>query len=144
MLKKNLADFRPSLAVIDNGGNLEREDDETEEGDKKICGLCVEILFIDIMKKPQRKLLRRGFWNLPDPIEIHRRDETVSNEFKQCLWTYYQWFMEWTGTTRIQILRTRLPDGYKWVDGRPSKIRKIARPDSTWYEPWTQSSKKQK
>ena len=25
---------------------------------------------------------------------------------------------EWTGTTRIQILRTRLPEGYKWVDGK--------------------------
>ena len=26
---------------------------------------------------------------------------------------------EWTGTTRFQILRTRFPEGYKWVAGGP-------------------------
>ena len=36
---------------------------------------------------------------------------------------------EWTGILRFQILRTRLPEGYKWVNGRPTKIQETTRPD---------------
>ena len=35
---------------------------------------------------------------IPDPIGIRRRNETNSDEHKQCLWTYYPWFVvrsEW-------------------------------------------------
>ena len=31
---------------------------------------------------------------------------------------------ELTGTTRFKIPRTRLPDGYKWVNGRLTKIQR--------------------
>ena len=48
-----------------------------------------------------------------------------------------------TGSTRFQILRTRLPEGYKWVVGRPTKIQKTTRADRIWPEAWTQLSKKQ-
>ena len=47
---------------------------------------------------------------------------------------------DWTGTTRFQILRTRL-EGYIWVSGRPTKIQKITRPDSIWPQAWMQLSK---
>ena len=50
---------------------------------------------------------------------------------------------EWTGTSRFQILRTRLPEGYEWVDGRPMKIQKTTRSDSKWPEASTQLSKEQ-
>ena len=51
---------------------------------------------------------------------------------------------EWTGTTRFQILRTRLPDRHKWVNGRPQKIQETTRLDRKWPESWTQLTKKQK
>ena len=42
---------------------------------------------------------------------------------------------EWIGTTRLQILCTRLLEGYKWVEGRPTKIEKSTPPaDSIWLE----------
>ena len=49
----------------------------------------------------------------------------------------------WTGTTRIQILRTRLLEGYKWVTWRPTKF-KTTRLDSILPGAWTQLPKKQK
>ena len=33
-------------------------------------------------------------WNIPDPIEICRRDESNSDEHIQCVWTHYQEFMD--------------------------------------------------
>ena len=42
---------------------------------------------------------------------------------------------EWTGVIRFQILRTRLPEGYRW-------IQKSIRPDSIWLDAWTKLSKK--
>ena len=43
----------------------------------------------------------------------------------------------WTGTTRFQILRTRLLREYKWVTGRHTKIQKTTRPESFGLEAWT-------
>ena len=37
---------------------------------------------------------------------------------------------EWTGTSKFLILRTRLPEGYEWVNARPTKIPNTTRPDS--------------
>ena len=50
---------------------------------------------------------------------------------------------EWTGTARFQIPRTRVPEGHKWVHGRPTKIQKITRPDSIWPEALIGFSKKE-
>ena len=50
---------------------------------------------------------------------------------------------EWTGTTRFQILCTRPPEGYKWVNERPTNIQKTTRPDGIWPSVWTQLSQKQ-
>ena len=35
---------------------------------------------------------------------------------------------EWNRTMRIQILRTRRPEGYKWVEGRPTKVPQVDPP----------------
>ena len=51
---------------------------------------------------------------------------------------------EWTGTKRFRVLGRRFFEGYKWVHGRPTKIRKTIRPDSIWPEVCTQLFKKQK
>ena len=51
---------------------------------------------------------------------------------------------KWTGTTRFQILRTRLPEGLRRVNGRPTKIQKTTRPDSIWPEAWTRLSQNQR
>ena len=40
----------------------------------------------------------------------------------------------WTGSTRSQILRSRLPAGHTWVNGRPTKIQQTRRPDTFWPE----------
>ena len=37
---------------------------------------------------------------------------------------------EWMGTTRLQILRIKLREGYNWVNGRPTKVQKTTRPDT--------------
>ena len=44
-------------------------------------------------------------------------------------------FQEWIVTTRFQILRTKLPEGFKWVQGSPMIQR--TRPGSIWPEAWT-------
>ena len=48
-----------------------------------------------------------------------------------------------SGTTRFQISRAKLLEGFKLVNGRPTKIQKVVRPDSVWLEAWTGVSKKQ-
>lgn len=45
--------------------------------------------------------------------------------------------------TRIQILTTRLLEGYVWVEGRPTKIQESTRPDSICPKAWTPLSKEQ-
>ena len=63
------------------------------------------------------------------------------------MWRYQTFWgvvsKEWTRTTWFQIQRTRLPEGYKWANGRPTKIQKTTRPDSIWLEAKTQLSRKQ-
>ena len=41
---------------------------------------------------------------------------------------------EWIGIARFQILRPRLLEGYKWVNGRPTQIEKSTRTNSMWLE----------
>ena len=60
-------------------------------------------------------------WN----VGVMRQTQTSINNFSEhgmnCLWTEAKGVTlseEWTGTTRFQILRTRLPEGYKWVNGK--------------------------
>ena len=84
-------------------GNLEREDDvEIEEDDNE--GRNTEVSWTK-----NGKLIYRHHENflwsfttlimqIPDPIRIRRRNETNSDEHKQCLCTHYQWFVarsEW-------------------------------------------------
>ena len=51
----------------------------------------------------------------------------------------------WKGDDKIPDLsiKKRLLERSKWVNGRPTKIQKTARPDSMWLEASTQWSKKQ-
>ena len=37
---------------------------------------------------------------------------------------------DWTGSTRFQVLRAGLHQGYKWINGRLTKIRQTTRPHS--------------
>ena len=48
-----------------------------------------------------------------------------------------------TGTTRFHFLHTKHLERFKLVNGRPTKIQKVIRPDSMWLEAWTRVSKKQ-
>ena len=50
---------------------------------------------------------------------------------------------DWIGTTRFQILRTKIPEGHKCVNGRPTTIQKTTRPDKICREEWPRLSKKQ-
>ena len=49
-----------------------------------------------------------------------------------------------TGTTRFQISRAKLLEGFKLVNGRPTKIQKVTRPDSVWPEAWTKFPRNKK
>ena len=49
---------------------------------------------------------------------------------------------ECVGTTRFQHMRTKLPEGYTWVNGRPTKVQHITRTDTIWPEEWTRQSQR--
>ena len=38
--------------------------------------------------------LRSRWWNIPNPIDIRRRNDDYSDEYKQYFWTYNHWFMD--------------------------------------------------
>ena len=70
-------------------------------------------------------------------VDVMRQTQTSFNNVSQNIiidfWTEAKGvtlFEEWTGITRFQIPRTRLLEGYKWVNGRPTKIPNTTRPDS--------------
>ena len=48
------------------------------------------------------------------------------------------------GTTRFPNLKSMLPEGYKWVNARPSKVQKTTRLLTIWPEEWPRLSTKQK
>ena len=50
----------------------------------------------------------------------------------------------WKGKTVFYILRPPAPPGYRWVEGRLTKVQQTTRPDSIWPEVWQSLSKKQK
>ena len=93
--------LRPRPLLIAHG-NLEREDavvskKTTTRETQKVRGPRMENGFIDIMKNFLWSLTTLVM-QIPDPIGIRRRNETNSDEYKQCLWTYYPWFVvrsEW-------------------------------------------------
>ena len=86
---------------------------------------------------------------MPDPNEIRQRDETKLRRVKTMSLKKFSMtsgpklrvsiFLrnECIATTRFQILRARLLQGYKWVNGRPRKIQKTTRPDSCRNGAWT-------
>ena len=49
----------------------------------------------------------------------------------------------WTGRTVFTLLRPAPPDGYKWVEGRLTRLQTTTRPDSVWPEVWKSMSRKQ-
>ena len=42
----------------------------------------------------------------------------------------------WTGRTRFTILRPSPPDGFKWCEGRSTRVQKTTRPENIWPEVW--------
>ena len=52
--------------------------------------------------------------------------------------------MDWNGTSRFQILRTKLPEVYTWVHGRPTNSKHTPRTATFWTEEWPRLSKKKK
>ena len=62
-----------------------------------------------------------------------RHTDNVSGSTINDLWTEAKSLNlseVWTGTTRLQILRARLPEGYKRESGKPTKSKKHL-PDQT-------------
>ena len=52
-------------------------------------------------------------------------------------------FQEWTGTTTLDILKERPPNGYTWCNGRLPRLQQTTRPDYIWPENWQSLSKGQ-
>ena len=77
-----------------------------------------------------------------------RHTDNVSESTINDLWTEAKSLNlseVWTGTTRFQILRARLPEGYKRESGKPTKSKKTTtRPDNILPEAWTQLSQETK
>ena len=141
-----------ATTVIDSRDHLQVGDLEIEEGDKK--GSTTEDLWSMSreLKYPHHEDVRL---KLHDPehetfpilfkhVNVMRQTQTsinnVSEHIINDIWTEAKGVNlseEWTGDTRFQILRTRLPEGYKRVNGRHAKIPKTIRPDNKWLEAWT-------
>ncbi len=51
---------------------------------------------------------------------------------------------QWKGRTLVYLLRPRPSAGYRWIEGRLTKIQETTRPDSVWPENWHRMSAKQK
>ena len=49
---------------------------------------------------------------------------------------------QWTGRTTFTLLKSKPPPGFKWVEGRLTKIQKSKRPDSIRPEEWPHLSRK--
>ena len=64
--------------------------------------------------------------NVEEVRQIKKRKNNVSENIINDLRTEAKchFFVESIGTTRFQIQRTTLLDGYKWVTTRPAKIQK--------------------
>ena len=132
---------RPSLLAVLAEGNLEperdveiEEDGKKREANHKIRGPRVETLSCDITKNLVSSILIQVM-NIPDPIEIRRRNETSSDEFHNVsgdiingMWTETNGFTlleGLTGTARFQILRGSF---LKDTNGLMEDLRKFKRP----------------
>ena len=76
-------------------------------------------------------------------IDVMRQTQTsLNNLFEHSiidLWTEAKGVSlsgEWIGTTRFQMLRTRLLEGYNWVMEGLRKFHKTGRPDGIWPAAW--------
>ena len=84
--------------------------------------------YIDAMRQSQ-KSTSNVFENMVNDLWTEAKGVTISEE--------------WTGIARFQILRARLLERYKLVNGKPTKKRKTTRPDSVWSEAWIRLSETQ-
>ena len=146
---------RPSLPAE---GNLEPEDVEIEEGDNKGSTTEDSWSMSGEFIRRHHEELRLKFYDpdnetFPIPLEyvdVMRQTQTNINHVSEhtindsCFEAKGVTLAEeWTATTRFQILRTRLLEGHKCVNVRPTKIQKTTRPDSIWPESWTPLFKEQ-
>ena len=98
-------------------------------------------------EEPRLKLYDRDNETFPTPskyVDVMRQTQTrINNVYEKIIndvWTEAKGVNlseEWTGTARFQNLRVRLPEGFTWVNGRPTQFQKTTRPDSIWPEAWT-------
>ena len=148
---------RPSLPAE---GNLEPEDDvEIEEGDNKGSTTEDSWSMSGEFIHRHHEELRLKFYDpdnetFPIPLKnvnVMRQTQTKKKNVSEhtindtCFEAKGVTLAEeWTATARFQILRTRLLEGYRCVNGRPTKIQKTTRPDSIWPEAWTPLFKEQK
>ena len=115
------------------------------EEKQKIRGPSVENLSIDIMKNVVWCFTTKIMKQLPIPLKyvnVMRQTQTSVNNVSSeniinDLWTKAKGVTlseEWTETAIFQILRTRLLEGHKWVNGTPTTIQNTTRRHSFWPE----------
>jgi len=100
---------------------------------------------------PRTKLFVPTDANCPLPLkylDVGRRTytnlESKAENFVADFWTSSgarELSEDWTGKTCLPILRPVLEPGYKWIEGRPTRMQTTTRPDHLWPEIWEQMSK---
>lgn len=146
----------------------EEEEPQTEASDQEASGdappqeiklepdtwSITDDLLIRHHNTPRTKLFMPDEIECPLPLkylDILRRTETDSDY--QVERTIRDFWIEagprelstaWVGRTCFTMLRPKPPSGYKWVEGRLTKMQQTNRPDSVWPEMWQHMSKKQK
>ena len=111
------------------------------------------VLVIRHHRRPRTHLYVPSDSESPIPlkyIDVLRKTTTDLDDYKekeiQDIWSLdkdKQLSGQWTGRTSFTILKSRPPHGYKWVDGRLTKIQKTKRPDSIRPEEWPHLSRKE-
>ena len=77
--------------------------------------------WLDVMRFTSTSLPEAGMRSIDD-YWLEDKDESLD--------------MEWTGHTRLSILKPQARIGYNWVNGRETKMQKTTRPDSCLPELW--------
>ena len=150
-LKASDAEDVPELVESDSDSDSDSsssssDDDEpigqnSPDGTRDFWSISGDAL-IRFHRKPRRKLFVPDEKDVPIPlsyIDVRRRTETdlesLSERTIQDYWNVdgpTPMSSEWTGKTVFYIRRPRLPPGFVWIDGRPTRQQATTRPFDTY------------
>ena len=153
--KEEESDTGTSTENSEGESKQDGDDSDTvpETGEPDTWTLTPDVL-IRHHVNPRTKLYVPEDRDCPVPVkylDITRRTETdLDSAAEKSIQDY--WYdspskslsSPWTGRTVFDLLRPKPPDGFKWVEGRLTRVQTTTRPDNIWPEVWKSLSAKAK